>query len=166
MRRTFIIIFLVSFINLFAQEIPIGTKSIGMSSLIIDFKQSGTHFELGFEPDLSISYFIKNNLEVFFNLGVTKVDIEAKDSHFDIALGSYYHYPLTNNFYIFTGAMVGYNNSSFSLIHIPIDIGIEVFITKNTALRVWGRYLFYFNDYINEYKDNTEYLKFGLATYF
>jgi hypothetical protein len=167
MRIIFTILLFVGCISAFAEHIPAGSKSISMSSPMFDYTQSGNHFDLGLEADLNLGYFFFNNLEVFFSLGEPKLDdsyyTDYGKTEFDIGLGFYYHYPFNNNFSVFSGASLVHGAQSLS--NIPFDLGVEVFLVKNAALRITNRFLYYFDDIVNEAKDNTIYLKFGLAVY-
>jgi hypothetical protein len=165
MRIIFTIFLFFSSIITFARNYPAGTKSISISSFMADYKKTGNHFDLCFESDLSLGYFFLNNLEVFFGFGESKVEYLEEISGSDIGLGVFYHYPFKSKLSFFTGTTFAHNTGSDLLRNMTFDLGAEVFITENTALRIANRFLYYFDDYINEPKDNTMYLKFGLACY-
>jgi len=165
MRIIFTILLFFSSINTFAKNIPAGSKSISISSFMADYQKTGNHFDLCFESDLNLGYFFLNNLEVFFSFGESKVDYFDVSSGSDIGLGVYYHYPFKSKLSIFTGTTFAHNIDSYSLMNMTVDLGAEVFLLENTALRIANRFLYYFDDDINDPKDNTMYLRFGLACY-
>jgi hypothetical protein len=166
MRIIFTIFLFFSPIITFAKNIPAGTKSIGLSSFMADYKRTGNHFDLCFESDLNLGYFFLNNLEVSFSFSESKVEYLEDISGSDIGLGIYYHYPFKSKLSFFTGTMFSHNTGTSVLNNMTFDLGAEVFLLENTALRISNRFLYYFDDYVNEPKDNTMYLKFGIASYF
>ena len=165
MRIIFTILLFFSSIITFAKNIPAGSKSLSISSFMADYKSTGNHFDLCFESDLNLGYFFLDNLEVFFGFGESKVEFLGETSGSDIGLGVYYHYPFKSRLSFFTGTTFAHNTGSYSLMNMTFDLGAEVFLTENIALRIANRFLYYFDDDVNEPKDNTMYLKFGLACY-
>ncbi len=150
----------------FAGNYPAGTKSINVSSFIADYKRTGNHFDLCFVSDLNLGYFFLNNLEVSLSFGESKVEYINEVAESEIGLGVYYYYPFKSKLSFLTGTTFTHNFGSYSLMNITADLGAEVFLTENIALRITNRFLYYFDDYVNEPKDNTMYLKFDLASYF
>lgn len=165
MRIIFSFLLFFSSIITFARNYPAGSKSISVSSFMADYKSTGNYFDLCFESDLSLGYFFLNNLEVFFSFGESKVKYYDETSGSDIGLGVFYHYPFKSKLSVFAGTTFAHNTGSYSLMNMTVDLGAEVFLLENTALRITNRFLYYFDDEINDPKDNTMYLKFGLACY-
>jgi len=165
MRVILSILLFFSPIITFARNYPAGTKSMGASSFVADYKSAGNYFDLCFEPDINLGYFFLNNLEAFFSFSESKVEYLENIAGSDIGLGIYYHYPFKSRLSFFTGTIFSHNTGTSMLDNMTYDLGTEIFLLENTALRISNRFLYYFDDEINGPKDNTMYLKFGLACY-
>ncbi len=153
MRKILVVLMLVCALGLFAQ-IPAGTKSVavlaGGTGDILD--------SLGFEYNIDINagYFLMDALEIDAILSFmgTTVDLpEGVDaSVFGVGLGVLYHMPLSPMFGLYGGAAFVYSTEDAIVVeddvpelkdntmNIPIDIGLEIFLTQNNAVRIANRY--------------------------
>lgn len=132
MRKFLVVLMLVCAFGLFAQ-IPAGTKSVAVLT-------GGTSDLLGegdfaFNVDVYAGYFIMDALEIDAILGLYKYG----DMEFLLGLGALYHMPLSPMFGLYLGAAFTYATATEAMA-IPIDAGLELFLTPNNAVRVGGEF--------------------------
>ena len=149
---------LVCVLGLFAQ-IPAGTKSValltgGTSDLLGDG-------DLEYELDINGGLFIMDALEVDVILGIDS-DEDAGDMGFNLGLGILYHMPLSEMLGLYGGAAFTYMTAFDGIMAVPIDVGLELFLTENNAVRIANR----FQLNLEEGADNTDAIMIGTVHYF
>jgi len=149
MRKILGVLMLVCVLGLFAQ-IPAGTKSValltgGTNDLLAE------EGDLEFDLELNAGYFIMDALEVDAILGIDS-DIDAGDMGFNLGLGFLYHMPLSPMLGLYGGAAFIFGTQDVvvvedgvpelkeSTMNIPIDLGLELFLTENNAVRIANRF--------------------------
>lgn len=158
MRKILGVLMLVCVLGLFAQ-IPAGTKSValltgGTSDLLGDG-------DLEYEVDINGGLFIMDALEVDAILGIDS-DEDAGDMGFNLGLGILYHMPLSEMLGLYGGAAFTYMTAFDGIMAVPIDIGLELFLTENNAVRIANR----FQLNLEEGADNTDQIMIGTVHYF
>jgi len=158
MRKILGVLMLVCVLGLFAQ-IPAGTKSVavltgGTSDLLGDG-------DLEYEIDINAGYFIMDALEVDAILGLDS-DEDAGDMGFNLGIGLLYHMPLSPMLGLYGGAAFTYMTAYDGIMAVPIDVGIELFLTENNAIRIANR----FQLNMEEEADNTDQIVIGTVHYF
>jgi hypothetical protein len=159
MRKILVVLMLVCAVGLFAQ-IPAGTKSVailtGGTSDILD--------SLGFDYNIDINagYFIMDGLEIDAILGLMGSTYEGSEMNFDLGLGVLYHFPISPMLGLYGGAAFVYETIADGIMSIPIDVGLELFITQNNAIRLANSFTFY----LTEGMDNTDEIILGTVHYF
>jgi hypothetical protein len=158
MRKILAVLMLVCCLGLFAQ-IPAGTKSIalltgGTSDLLADG-------DLEYDISLIGGYFIMDALEIDAILGLDS-DLDAGDMAFELGIGVLYHFPLSPMFGLYGGAAFTYLTAFDGLMAVPIEAGLELFITQNNAVRLAN--IFTLN--LEEGMDNTDHIAIGAVHYF
>ena len=153
MRKILAVLLLVCALGLFAQ-IPAGTKSVavltGGTTDILD--------SLGFNYMLDVNggYFLMDALEIDVILSLTGTTYDVPEGVesmiFGIGLGALYHFPLSPMLGLYGGAAFIYSNADAiveedgvpelkdNTMNIPIDIGLEIFLTQNNAVRIGNRF--------------------------
>jgi len=157
MRKVFMAVFLIGVLSLFA--IPAGTKSIGVSASIGDVMADD--FDYSF--DVHGGYFFMDNIEGVLGLnfwGTT--DTLAGDAIFGFEGGAYYHMPMSDVLGFYAGALFGYSSAGDGYMYIPIDAGVEYFVTESFAIRAFNR----FQLNLEEGADNSDYIMIGTVNYF
>lgn len=158
MRKFIILIFLLGAFGLFAQ-IPTGTKSIGITASIGDILADDFFYSF----DVSFGYFFMDNIEGLGGIGILGYTYEGADMRLEFYGGAYYHFPVSDVFGIFGGAMFGYWTwGDFNNMYIPIDAGIEYFLSENVAIKAFNRFQINFE----EGYDNADYILVGTTVYF
>ena len=169
MRKILAVLMLVCALGLFAQ-IPAGTKSVavltgGVGDLMAD------DFMYGLEANAG--YFIMDGLEIDAILGFMGSTADEVDMEFGLGLGLLYHMPMSPMFGLYGGAAFLFTTEDVMVIEdgvpelkestmdIPIDIGIEIFLTPNNAIRLANRFNL---SLIGE--DNTDNVVIGTVHYF
>lgn len=156
MRKTLAVLMLVCALSLFAQ-IPAGTKSVAVLS-------GSTNDFLAEEADFSFSimanagYFIMDGLEIDAILGIMKY----ADTDFQLGLGAMYHLPFSPMLGAYVGAAFTYWTAGDGIMAVPIDAGLEIFLTPNNAVRLGGE----FTLNLEEGMDNTLNVVLGTVHYF
>ncbi len=144
MRKILAVLMLVCALGLFAQ-IPAGTKSVavltGGTSDVLD--------SVGFNYDIDVNggYFLMDALEIDLILGLHGSTVEDSDMNFGVGLGALYHMPLSPMLGLYGGAAFIYSTEDVVTdegiedndMNIPIDIGLELFLTQNNAVRLANR---------------------------
>jgi len=167
MRKILVVLMLVCVLGLFAQ-IPAGTKSVavlaGGTGDILD--------SLGFEYNIDINagYFIMDALEIDAILSFMGTTVEAPEgvetSVFGVGIGALYHMPLSPMLGLYGGAAFIFSSANYgaedSQMGVPIDVGIELFLTQNNAVRIANR----FTLNLTETMDNTDQIMIGTVHYF
>ncbi len=163
MRKILAVLMLVCALGLFAQ-IPAGTKSVavltgGTSDILAD---------PGFSYGLQVygGYFLMDGIEVDAILGFTGSTVDGVDMEFNLGIGAIYHFPLSPMLGLYGGVAFIYDTQDFGLeentMSIPIDVGLELFITQNNAIRIGNR----FSLNLTENMDNTDEITLGTVHYF
>jgi len=158
MRKILVVLMLVCVLGLFAQ-IPAGTKSVAvLTGGTSDFLAEG---DLQYEIDVNAGYFIMDALEIDAILGLDS-DEDAGDMAFNIGIGLLYHMPLSPMLGLYGGAAFTYSGANDGMMAVPIDVGLELFITQNNAIRIANR----FTLNMEETMDNTDQIMIGTVHYF
>ena len=132
MRKILVVLMLVCALGLFAQ-IPAGTKSVAvLAGETSDFLGEG---DFGFGVDVNAGYFLMDGLEIDAILGLYKWG----DMEFALGLGAMYHIPFSPMLGAYLGAAFTYETATEAMA-VPIDGGIEIFLTPNNAVRVGGQF--------------------------
>jgi hypothetical protein len=132
MRKILVVLMLVCALGLFAQ-IPAGTKSVAvLAGETSDFLGEG---DFGFGVDVNAGYFLMDGLEIDAILGLYKWG----DMEFALGLGAMYHIPFSPMLGAYLGAAFTYETDTEAMA-VPIDGGIEIFLTPNNAVRVGGQF--------------------------
>jgi hypothetical protein len=170
MRKILAVLLLVCAFSLFAQ-IPAGTKSVAVltgeiGDLLAD--------DFDYEIEANAGYFLMDALEIDAILGLNGSTVEDSDMNFKLGLGALYHMPLTPMFGLYGGAAFVYNTEDVSVviddvlevkentIGVPVDVGVEVFLTQNNAVRIANRFTLNLTEGI----DNTDKIMIGTVHYF
>lgn len=167
MRKILVALMLICAFGLFAQ-IPAGTKSVavlaGGAGDILD--------SLGFDYNIeaNVGYFIMDALEIDAILSFSGTTVEAPEgvetSVFGVGIGALYHMPLSPMLGLYGGAAFIFSSANYgaedSQMGVPIDVGIELFITQNNAIRLANR----FTLNLTEGMDNTDEIVLGTVHYF
>jgi len=156
MRKMLVVLMLVCALGLLAQ-IPAGTKSVavltgGTSDLLAD--------DIDYGIELNVGYFMMDALEIDAILGFSNTTVLGTD--FDLGIGALYHMPLSPMLGLYGGAAFTYNSFGDGSMAIPIDAGLELFITQNNAVRIANR----FTLEMKEGMDNTDEIMIGTVHYF
>ena len=155
MRKIFAVLMLVCALGLFAQ-IPAGTKSVALlTGETNDLLSEG---DLEFDLFVNAGYFITNGIEIDAILGI----MNYGDMEFALGVGALYHMPLTPMFGLYVGAAFTYWTVGDGIMAVPIDAGLEIFLTPNNAIRVGNR----FSLNLEEGMDNTDQVVIGTVHYF
>ncbi len=166
MRKVFMAVLLIGVVSLFAQ-IPVGTKSIGVTASIGDVMAD----DFGYTIGVSGGYFFMDGIEGVLGMRIqgTTADVigDASSMVFDFTAGAYYHYPMGETFGFFAGALFGYQSgvlytAADGYMYIPIDAGVEYFVTESFAIRAFNR----FQVNLEEGADNSDYIMIGTVNYF
>ena len=166
MRKVFLIVLLIGAVSLFAQ-IPVGTKSIGVTASIGDLLAD----DLGYYIGVSGGYFFADGIEGVLGIGIqgTTADVigDASSMVFDFTVGAYYHLPMGEALGFVAGALFGYQSgvlytAADGYMYIPVDAGIEYFLSENVTIRLFNR----FTLNLEEGADNTDHIYVGTYTYF
>ncbi len=143
MRKLFVVVLLFGAFGLFAQfGIPAGTKEIGILASMGDFLNTDAPLAIGYSVDVYGGYFLMDNLEGLLGVEVLKPGYEDADTYFGFKGGAYYHLLFSEAMGVFGGAWFGYytygedNNGMY----VPIDAGIEFFVSKSIGVRVFNRF--------------------------
>ena len=158
MRKILAVLMLVCALGLFAQ-IPAGTKSVA----VLAGGTSDLLAEGDLQYDISIigGYFLMDALEIDAILGLDS-DGDAGDMLFALGAGVLYHFPLSAMLGLYGGAAFTYSTTDPAIMAVPIEAGLELFITQNNAIRVAN--VFTLN--LEETMDNTDEIKIGTVHYF
>jgi len=158
MRKILVVLMLVCVLGLFAQ-IPAGTKSVAvLTGGTSDFLAEG---DLQYNIDVNAGYFIMDALEIDAILGLDS-DKDAGDMAFNLGLGLLYHMPLSPMLGLYGGVAFTYETAYDGMMAVPIDVGLELFITQNNAVRIANR----FTLNMKEGMDNTDEIMIGTVHYF
>lgn len=158
MRKILGVLMLVCVLGLFAQ-IPAGTKSVALlTGGTSDFLADG---DLQYEIDINAGLFIMDALEVDAILGLDS-DEDAGDMGFNLGLGVLYHMPLSEALGLYLGAAFTYMTAYDGIMAVPIDVGLEFFLTENNAVRIANR----FQLNLEEEADNSDQIVIGTVHYF
>ncbi|MCK4528287.1 hypothetical protein KAW18_13020 [candidate division WOR-3 bacterium] len=157
MRKVFLIVLLIGAVSLFAQ-IPVGTKSIGVTAAIGDLMADDFFWSV----NASGGYFFMDGVEFVAGLGVDGSTYEDSEVDFGFTAGAYYHLPMGEALGFVAGAMFGYSSYGDGYMFIPIDAGIEYFLSENVTIRAFNR----FTLNLKEGYDNTDHIYVGTYTYF
>jgi hypothetical protein len=146
MRKMLAVLLLVCALGLFAQ-IPAGTKSVAvLTGSTSDFLAEEGDFEFGLQAN--VGYFIMDALEIDAILGV----MNYGDMEFELGLGALYHMPLSPMLGLYLGGAFVFGTSDVMVVEddvpelkestmdIPIDVGLELFLTENNAVRIANRF--------------------------
>ncbi len=164
MRKILAVLMLVCVLGLFAQ-IPAGTKSVALlTGGTSDFLADG---DLQYNLELNAGYFIMDALEVDAILGIDSdgdYDIEEMESKmaFNAGIGALYHMPLSPMLGLYGGAAFIFSSAGDGTSAVPIDVGIELFLTENNAVRIANR----FQLNLAEGADNSDQIVIGTVHYF
>jgi hypothetical protein len=144
MRKILAVLMLVCALGLFAQ-IPAGTKSVtvltgGTGDILAD---GGFYYML----EVNGGYFLMDNLEIDVILGLMGATVDGVDMEFGVGLGAMYHMPLSAMLGLYAGAAFIYSTEDVLTddgiedndMNIPIDVGLELFLTPNNAVRIGNR---------------------------
>ncbi len=158
MRKILAVLMLVCALGLFAQ-IPAGTKSVavltgGTSDILAD--------DFAYMLDVNAGYFMMDGLEIDVLLGLWGSTAEGADMEFGLGLGALYHFPLSPMFGLYIGAAFTYMTAGDGMMAVPVDAGLELFITQNNAVRIGNR----FTLNMEEGMDNTDQIVIGTVHYF
>jgi hypothetical protein len=139
-----VVLMLVCAFGLFAQ-IPAGTKSVAvLSGSVGDLLADDFEYSI----DLNGGYFIIDGLEIDVILSMLGTTVEGVDMYFGAGLGFLYHFPISPMFGLYGGAAFLYTTQDVmvdedgvptlkeSTMDIPIEVGLELFITPNNAIRL------------------------------
>lgn len=159
MRKILAVLLLVCALGLFAQ-IPAGTKSVAvLMGSTSDFLGDG---DFMFDLFIEGGYFIMDGLEVDAIIGI----MNYGDMEFNLGIGALYHFPISPMIGLYGGAAFVYSTLDFGLeentMSVPIDLGFEIFLTPNNAIRIANR----FSLNLTEGMDNTDNVVLGTVHYF
>jgi len=104
-----------------------------------------------------------DNLEGLLSVEVWKLGVEDADTYLGFKGGAYYHMLFSEAMGIFGGAWFGYwtagedNNGMY----VPIDAGIEFFLSKSIGVRVFNRFTLELEEGV-ENSDNVVVAMFGI----
>ena len=155
MRKILAVLLLVCALGLFAQ-IPAGTKSVAvLAGETSDFLGDG---DFEFAVMVNGGYFMMDALELDAILGITNYG----DMEFQLGAGAIYHLPLSPMLGIYAGAAFIYWTAGDGMMAVPIDAGLEIFLTQNNAVRVGADFMLN----LEEGMDNTLKVVLGTVHYF
>lgn len=157
MRKIFAIIMLVGVMGLLAQ-IPAGTKSVNASANIGDILADDFEYHIG----AYAGYFFMDGIEGVLGIEFMGTTVEDVDAIFGFTAGGYYHFPFSEMMGAYAGAMFGYTSTGDGYMYIPIDAGLELFLTENNAVRIYNS----FELWLDENIDNKNYIRVGTVHYF
>jgi hypothetical protein len=163
MRKILAVLMLVCALGLFAQ-IPAGTKSVALlTGGTSDFLAEG---DLQYNLELIAGYFIMDALEIDAMLGIDSDgdigdDLELEMA-FNLGIGALYHMPLSGMLGLYGGAAFAYSSVGDGSMAVPIDVGLELFLTENNAVRIANR----FQLNLDEGADNSDQIMIGTVHYF
>ena len=148
MRKLFVVVLLLCAFGLFAQfGIPAGTKEIGITADIGDLLADDFVYHVqGYG-----GYFFMDNLEVLLGASFMGATYEDWDAVFGFEAGAYYHFLFSEAMGVFGGAWFGYSSAGDGFMYVPIDAGIELFISKSFGIRAYNQ----FTLQLEEGADNT-----------
>jgi hypothetical protein len=158
MRKILVALMLICAIGLFAQ-IPAGTKSVAVLTGSTSDLLGDGDFE--YAVDIYGGYFLMDALEIDAILGIDS-DIDMGDMGFTLGAGAMYHLPLSPMLGVYAGAAFTYMTAYDGIMAVPIDAGLEVFLTSNNAVRLGGR----FTLNLEEGAENTLNIVLGTVHYF
>ena len=143
MRKILAVLMLVCALGLFAQ-IPAGTKSVailsgGIGDFLDDDDVLGDE-DLIYGVNLVAGYFIIDGLEIDAILGLMGSTAEGSEMEFEVGLGVLYHMPLSPMLGLYGGAAFDYMSIGDGYSAVPIDLGLEIFLTQNNAVRLGGEF--------------------------
>ena len=164
MRKLFVVVLLLGAFGLFAQfGIPAGTKEIGILASIGDFLNTDAPLAIGYSVDAYGGYFFMDNLEGLVSVEVWKPGWEDADTYFGFKGGAYYHFLFSEAMGVFGGAWFGYwtAGEDNSGMYVPIDAGIEFFVSKSIGVRVFNRFTLELEENV-ENSDNVVIAMFGI----
>jgi len=163
MRKILVVLMLVCVLGLFAQ-IPAGTKSVAvLTGGTSDFLAEG---DLQYDIQINAGYFIMDALEVDAILGLDSDgsldSLMEAEMAFNLGLGVLYHMPLSPMLGLYGGAAFTYTSAFDGAMAVPIDVGLELFLTQNNAIRIANR----FTLNMEEGADNSDQIMIGTVHYF
>jgi len=164
MRKLFVVVMLLGAFGLFAQfGIPAGTKEIGILASIGDFLNTDAPLAIGYSVDAYGGYFLMDNLEGLLGVEVMKEGIDGADTELAFKGGIYYHLLFSEAMGVFGGAWFGYwtAGEDNSGMYVPIDAGIEFFLSKSIGVRVFNRFTLELEEGV-ENSDNVVVAFFGI----
>ena len=142
-------------VNVSGSTIGAGTISISTSTNIQYYFQTASDDVLtqnGFNLGIEGGYFFGDNLETQVGILVqwTKskikaLSVEGETSSYGANLAEIYHRPISDNFNLYIGGVVGYLRSDMGTLKINqwtlgAEVGGEWFFTPNVALTIGARY--------------------------
>ena len=151
MRKLFVVVLLLCAFGLFAQfGIPAGTKEIGIDADIGDLLADDFFYHVhGYG-----GYFFMDNLEGLLGVSYMGSTVEDADAVFGFTAGAYYHFLFSEAMGVFGGAWFGYSSFGDGFMFVPIDAGIEFFLSKSIGIRVYNQ----FTLELEEGVDNTDHV--------
>jgi len=81
---------------------------------------------------------------------------------FNLGIGLLYHMPLSPMLGLYGGAAFTYTSAFDGAMAVPIDVGLELFLTENNAVRIANR----FTLNMEENAENTDAIVIGTVHYF
>jgi hypothetical protein len=163
MRKMLAVLLLVCALGLFAQ-IPAGTKSVALlTGGTSDLLAEG---DLQYDLQLNAGYFIMDALEIDAILGIDSDGDIGDDFELEMAfnagIGALYHMPLSPMLGLYGGAAFIFSSAGDGTSAVPIDVGLELFLTENNAVRIANR----FQLNLAEGADNSDQIMIGTVHYF
>ncbi|MEO0294337.1 MAG: outer membrane beta-barrel protein [candidate division WOR-3 bacterium] len=149
MRKILVMLMLIFAVGLFAQ-IPAGTKSITVvSGAVGDFLDDDDNLlddEIVYEAGVEAGYFVINGLEIDLLLGIVGSTAEGAEVNFTVGPKVLYHFPITQMLGVYGGAGYEYNSVGDGISSIPAEVGGELFLTQNNAIRVGLGFTYYITE--------------------
>jgi hypothetical protein len=143
MRKILAVLMLVCALGLFAQ-IPAGTKSVSiLAGEIGDFLDDDDDLlddEIDYSVKLTGGYFLMDALEIDAILGLGGSTAEDSDMELLLGIGAQYHLPMSPMLGVYVGAAFEYWTTGDGLMDVPIDLGAEIFLTPNNAVKLGGQF--------------------------
>ncbi len=158
MRKILAVLMLVCVLGLFAQ-IPAGTKSVAVLTGSTSDLLGDGDFE--YDVDVYGGLFLMDALEIDAILGIDSNE-DMGDMGFTLGIGAMYHLPFSPMLGAYAGAAFTYMTAFDGVMAVPIDAGLEIFLTSNNAVRVGGK----FTLALEEGADNTLNIVLGTVHYF